>query len=137
MKLGSRLYSGQSNSEGGDSGEDGEEGSVTEVDVGESLEPGVGGESFGLQQAIASVSVPETFPEVPVIAVARNPIFPRFVKMLEVHTHTHTHTHTLSVVWTPSPCAADHGPGTDGANQTQDQAGPALRRCLSQEGRRE
>ena len=36
------------------------------------------------QHAIASVSIPDNFPEVPVLAISRNPIFPRFVKMLEV-----------------------------------------------------
>ena len=35
-------------------------------------------------RAVAAVTVPEVFPEVPVIPISRNPIFPRFVKMLEV-----------------------------------------------------
>ena len=38
------------------------------------------------QHAIAPVSVPDNFPEVPILAISRNPIFPRFVKMLEVST---------------------------------------------------
>lgn len=34
--------------------------------------------------ALTTMSVPEDFPNVPVIAVRRNPVFPRFVKMIEV-----------------------------------------------------
>ncbi len=34
--------------------------------------------------AIAPVSIPDNFPEVPILAISRNPIFPRFVKILEV-----------------------------------------------------
>ena len=49
-----------------------------------------GDENLGLlapvvkQYAIAPVSIPDRFPEVPVLPITRNPIFPRFVKMLEV-----------------------------------------------------
>lgn len=35
-------------------------------------------------RAIAPVTVPKWLPEVPVLTVTRNPLFPRFVKMLEV-----------------------------------------------------
>lgn len=31
-----------------------------------------------------TVSIPEVWPHVPIIAVRRNPIFPRFMKILEV-----------------------------------------------------
>ena len=34
--------------------------------------------------AIAPMTVPEYWPKVPVIAVKRNPVFPRFIKMIEV-----------------------------------------------------
>ena len=34
--------------------------------------------------ALTPLVVPETFPRVPVIAINRNPVFPRFVKMIEV-----------------------------------------------------
>ena len=34
--------------------------------------------------AIAPVTIPKWLPEVPVLAVTRNPVFPRFVKMIEV-----------------------------------------------------
>lgn len=37
-----------------------------------------------LMGALSTMNVPEIFPRVPVIAIGRNPIFPRFVKMLEV-----------------------------------------------------
>ena len=36
------------------------------------------------QFALAPVSIPDVFPEVPVLPISRNPIFPKFVKMLEV-----------------------------------------------------
>ena len=36
------------------------------------------------QSALAPVSIPDNFPEVPILAITRNPIFPKFVKMLEV-----------------------------------------------------
>lgn len=69
-------------SEGGGDGE--EDGSVKEEDFEES-------ESLDLEMlplirhhAIAPVSIPDHFPEVPVLPISRNPLFPRFVKMLEV-----------------------------------------------------
>ena len=34
--------------------------------------------------AIAPVTIPDDFPEVPILAISRNPIFARFVKILEV-----------------------------------------------------
>ena len=34
--------------------------------------------------AITPITVPESFPDVPVLTLSRNPLFPRFVKMLEV-----------------------------------------------------
>lgn len=33
----------------------------------------------------ATVAIPEVWPHVPVIATRRNPVFPRFMKILEVH----------------------------------------------------
>ena len=39
------------------------------------------------QQAIAPVSIPDIFPEVPVLPVSRHPVFPKFVKMIEVGGH--------------------------------------------------
>ncbi|XP_055956422.1 lon protease homolog, mitochondrial [Patella vulgata] len=34
--------------------------------------------------ALTSMTIPDIFPKVPVIAISRNPVFPRFVKMIEV-----------------------------------------------------
>ena len=34
--------------------------------------------------ALTPLQIPEVFPKVPVIAINRNPVFPRFVKMIEV-----------------------------------------------------
>lgn len=33
---------------------------------------------------LAPIQVPDYFPKVPLIAVSRNPLFPRFIKMIEV-----------------------------------------------------
>ena len=35
--------------------------------------------------ALAQIGVPDNFPEVPILPVLRNPIFPKFVKLIEVH----------------------------------------------------
>ena len=35
-------------------------------------------------QALMTTDPPEVFSDVPVLAIGRNPLFPRFVKMLEV-----------------------------------------------------
>ncbi len=43
-------------------------------------------EQFPSSTALAPMTVPEIFPQVPVIAVKRNPVFPRFIKMIEVRT---------------------------------------------------
>lgn len=37
-------------------------------------------------QLPATVAVPEVWPQVPVIAINRNPVFPKFIKLLEVGT---------------------------------------------------
>lgn len=37
--------------------------------------------------ALTSMAVPEVFPNVPLIAINRNPVFPNFVKMIEVRLH--------------------------------------------------
>ena len=34
--------------------------------------------------ALAQIGVPDNFPEVPILPVLRNPIFPKFVKLIEV-----------------------------------------------------
>ena len=38
--------------------------------------------------ALAQIGVPDNFPEVPILPVLRNPIFPKFVKLIEVNTLT-------------------------------------------------
>jgi len=37
--------------------------------------------SFG---ALANIAIPENYPTVPVIPLYRNPVFPKFVKLVEV-----------------------------------------------------
>ena len=49
-----------------------DEGSLDEVDLG------------SLSRAIATISIPDTLPKVPLLVLNRNPMFPRFVKMVEV-----------------------------------------------------
>ena len=36
---------------------------------------------------LAPITIPDVLPEIPVLAVSRNPLFPRFVKMIEVSTY--------------------------------------------------
>ncbi|CAG2113277.1 unnamed protein product [Medioppia subpectinata] len=38
--------------------------------------------------SLAAVTVPEVWPEVPVIAIHRNPVFPRFIKIIEISNQT-------------------------------------------------
>lgn len=74
-----RLYS--SSSEDGEADESGE-GVTDEEEEGGAL--GIELLPPNQMHAIAPVSIPDNFPEVPVLAISRNPIFPRFVKILEV-----------------------------------------------------
>ena len=38
--------------------------------------------------ALSAMNVPEDFPHVPIIAVNRSPVFPKFIKMIEVRPTT-------------------------------------------------
>ena len=78
------CYSTSSSDGGGEEGEEGEE----SEESGELEEEGTDGQR-GMHQtyALAPVSIPDVFPEVPVLPISRNPIFPKFVKMLEVRVH--------------------------------------------------
>ena len=53
---------------------------------GDEAQPGAPGQQEPAFQttALAPMIVPEVFPNVPIIAVRRNPVFPRFIKMIEV-----------------------------------------------------
>lgn len=66
-------------------GEDGAESSSPNDD-----EPGGGGAESGSAPpnitALTPMTVPEVFPNVPLIPVTRNPVFPRFIKIIEVGT---------------------------------------------------
>lgn len=75
-----RGYS--SSSVGGEEDGEGKPSDETESDGDESLS--LLSPQVVKQYAIAPVSVPDKFPELPVLPISRNPIFPRFVKMLEV-----------------------------------------------------
>ncbi|XP_053318178.1 lon protease homolog, mitochondrial [Spea bombifrons] len=78
---GNSAFSGDDGVESGGSGEDeggsgGDEGGSSGVESAEYTAP--------LVTALTPLIVPEVFPNVPVIAVSRNPVFPRFVKIIEV-----------------------------------------------------
>ncbi len=96
IRLATRLYTssnGDSRDSDGDGGENKEKegkGEKLEEDA-EGKEEGEGFETSDLEllpvprhHAIAPVNIPDYFPEIPLLPLSRNPIFPRFVKMLEV-----------------------------------------------------
>ena len=67
------------------SGDDGEDDGGNKSDEPEVvIEDKTGTPPDPSQGALAQVVVPDVFPEVPLLPVHRNPVFPRFVKMLEV-----------------------------------------------------
>ncbi|XP_067086079.1 lon protease homolog, mitochondrial isoform X2 [Osmerus mordax] len=76
-----RLF-GSKGSGAGFSGEDGSESSGSGGDE----SGGDGGIPYNSPQmtALTPMLVPEVFPNVPLIAVSRNPVFPRFIKIIEV-----------------------------------------------------
>ena len=76
------YYSTSSSGEGGEEGESGEE--ESEEGEGSEKEDDTIQGSLHQQYALAPVSIPDIFPEVPVLPISRNPIFPKFVKLLEV-----------------------------------------------------
>ncbi|XP_077464363.1 lon protease homolog, mitochondrial-like isoform X2 [Stigmatopora argus] len=66
-------------------GEDGGEGGGPGGEDSTAGGGGGGGEDGGPQMtALTPMLVPEVFPNVPLIAVSRNPVFPRFIKIIEV-----------------------------------------------------
>ena len=72
----SESSSGDDNGEGDGGNKNDDAEVVIEDKTGTAADPGQG--------ALAQVVVPDVFPEVPLLPVHRNPVFPRFVKMLEV-----------------------------------------------------
>lgn len=83
----SRMFGNQA-SGSGFSGEDAGESAESAGD--ESGGEGGGGSYNGPQMtALTPMMIPEVFPNVPVIAVSRNPVFPRFIKIIEVKMMSH------------------------------------------------
>jgi hypothetical protein len=76
-----RAYSSDAADDGADDGS-GEEGSSKETSAPppEDTRPAI----HNIMGALTPVTVPDSVPTVPVIAMNRNPIFPRFAKMIEV-----------------------------------------------------
>ncbi|KAJ7365796.1 Lon protease mitochondrial [Desmophyllum pertusum] len=67
---------GNDDGDGGDKKDDGTEVVIEDKSAGAKVDPSLG--------ALAQVVVPDVFPEVPLLPVHRNPVFPRFVKMMEI-----------------------------------------------------
>ncbi|KAM9365629.1 lon protease homolog, mitochondrial isoform 2-T2 [Pholidichthys leucotaenia] len=76
-----RMYGNQSSS-AGFSGEDGGDSAASGGE--ESGGDGSGPYNAVQMTALTPMLVPEVFPNVPLIAVSRNPVFPRFIKIIEV-----------------------------------------------------
>jgi len=76
----------EANSRGGggpfSSGEDASEGGAEDRAAGSGASAG-GGEG-PIITALTPMTIPEVFPHLPLIAVTRNPVFPRFIKIIEV-----------------------------------------------------
>ncbi|XP_046441965.1 lon protease homolog, mitochondrial-like isoform X2 [Daphnia pulex] len=75
-----RYFSSQSN-DGSDDGNNNEPASGNISNLGGAGDQGSGPVIHSLP---ATMTVPETWPNVPVIAINRNPVFPRFIKIIEV-----------------------------------------------------
>ena len=65
-------------------GDDGNESDGGESDVEGEIHDSGSQEFPNMQMALAPMTVPEEWPNVPVIAIKRHPVFPRFIKMIEV-----------------------------------------------------
>lgn len=79
------LWEANSRGGGGGSfsgGEDAPEGGVEDGAAGAGGSAG-GGEG-PVVTALTPMTIPDVFPQVPLIAVSRNPVFPRFIKIIEV-----------------------------------------------------
>ncbi|XP_053559005.1 lon protease homolog, mitochondrial isoform X1 [Bombina bombina] len=74
------AFSGDDGAESAGSGEEEGDGGAGDASSG----VGEGGYAAPIVTALTPLIVPEVFPNVPVIAVTRNPVFPRFVKIIEV-----------------------------------------------------
>ncbi|XP_055963243.1 lon protease homolog, mitochondrial [Sorex fumeus] len=64
-------------------GEDGPEGGGAE-DAGAAGAGGAGGGEGPAVTALTPMTIPDVFPHLPLVAVTRNPVFPRFIKIIEV-----------------------------------------------------
>lgn len=83
---------------------------------------------------VAPISIPEVFPDVPVLTMNRNPLFPRFVKMMEVREPFQCKHVTFSPLPSLLWSLVGHGQGTYGPHSLQSQIGPAIRWCILKAG---
>merc|ERR1719427_1067170 len=75
-----RLYSSGGKNDGGNNNND----DPDDVAKSEDSPPVITSAGVPNAGALSSITVPENFPNVPIIAVNRNPVFPRFIKMIEI-----------------------------------------------------
>lgn len=124
--------------EGGKSGREEEE---SESEKEENAEDVVSedGEELGLEMlplprhhAIAPVNIPSVFPEVPVLPISRNPLFPRFVKMLEVKLGNEVHSDDR---YKSNGTLLDIRQGTNRVDSTEGEALATLCWCIFEERR--
>lgn len=80
----SRFFSSQSN-DGSDDSNNNQPSSGNISSLGDPVEQE--GSGPVIHSLPATMTVPETWPSVPVIAINRNPVFPRFIKIIEVIFH--------------------------------------------------
>jgi len=75
---GRRWFSSQNPNDGADDG--------APADSPATASPGDYGDGAGpvIQSLPTTMTVPDVWPSVPVIAISRNPVFPRFIKIVEV-----------------------------------------------------
>lgn len=81
-------------------------------------------------QLPATVAVPEVWPHLPVIAISRNIVFPRFIKLIEVRFDALVCMPFESLISTADKSA------THRVNQTESKTEPTLLRYFSEKGGR-
>lgn len=76
--------SGDNNNNNNDNSSNDDDGEIVEDSEGQNT---TAGPSFTV--ALSPMTVPDNLPVLPIIAVRRNPVFPKFIKMLEVSFQSH------------------------------------------------
>ncbi len=79
---GSRYLAQKDDNSNSSSSGDGNDGNGPHDDVASFNDPNA--QSIPPLLALAPIQIPDNFPKVPLVAIPRNPLFPNFIKMLEV-----------------------------------------------------